>query len=153
MSDQRSREEELNLISGIKKYFNGKYKRIACIAFTEDSNTKIETFVFGDDSCFEFNNGQSISALLKNFMENYERLGNEKAIVSDELKNKLKERNHYLRGFIEGIAEYAHMINGVTYVGTCGSTLKEAIAPYENIIQENERIFNGINASAIKETP
>ena len=35
---------------------------------------------------------------------------------------------HYLQGKLDGIQEYAWWKDGVQYVGTCGTTLKEAMA-------------------------
>ncbi len=37
----------------------------------------------------------------------------------------------YRAGFADGVAAYAHMKSGVSYVGTTGRTLKEAIANVE----------------------
>jgi len=32
----------------------------------------------------------------------------------------------YDKGFIDGLAQYAHWKDGVSFVGTCGTTLKKA---------------------------
>jgi len=37
----------------------------------------------------------------------------------------------WLKGFIAGLREYAHWKDGVEYVGSCGTTLKEAIKEAE----------------------
>ncbi len=34
----------------------------------------------------------------------------------------------YRMGLIDGIVKYAHWKDGVQYVGTCGTTLKDALA-------------------------
>lgn len=41
---------------------------------------------------------------------------------------QLAQTKTYYNGMRLGVAEYAHWKDGVQYVGTCGKTLKEAIA-------------------------
>jgi len=36
------------------------------------------------------------------------------------------QREAYRQGFADGLATYSWMKDGVTYVGTCGTTLREA---------------------------
>jgi len=43
------------------------------------------------------------------------------------MSKKTKIKNYY-EGVREGLTRYAHWKDGVQYVGTCGKTLKEAIA-------------------------
>jgi hypothetical protein len=38
-----------------------------------------------------------------------------------------KEKQAFLEGFVAGLKEFAWWKDGVQYVGTCGTTLKEAI--------------------------
>jgi hypothetical protein len=42
------------------------------------------------------------------------------------MRNVYHERA-YWEGVVEGITRYAHWLDGVQYVGTCGMTLSEAI--------------------------
>jgi len=42
-------------------------------------------------------------------------------------------QNTYKLGFIDGLRCFAHWKDGVEYVGTCGKTLKEAIAEVETL--------------------
>lgn len=44
---------------------------------------------------------------------------------------------NYYDGIIEGLSRYAWWKDGVQYVGTCGRTLKEAIADVERERNEN----------------
>lgn len=41
--------------------------------------------------------------------------------------NKQMMTKAYYNGIREGIEQYAHWKDGVQYVGTCGSTLKDAL--------------------------
>ncbi len=53
----------------------------------------------------------------------------EQAAEIEELEKclKIKYKKGYEAGYIEGLRAYAWWKDGVQYVGTCGSTLKEAI--------------------------
>ncbi len=42
--------------------------------------------------------------------------------------NKRLLNKAYYNGIREGIEQYAHWKDGVQYVGTCGTTLKDALA-------------------------
>ena len=44
----------------------------------------------------------------------------------------------WFNGLREGLIRYAHWKDGVQYVGTCGRTLKEAIA--DAYVEETQRI-------------
>lgn len=59
------------------------------------------------------------------------------SLVGD-LKSLLKTAffHGYKKGLKDGVHRYAWMKDGVTYVGTCGSTLKEAHALIDK--EENE---------------
>jgi hypothetical protein len=41
--------------------------------------------------------------------------------------NKIAMTKAYYNGIREGIEQYAHWKDGVQYVGTCGTTLKDAL--------------------------
>lgn len=43
----------------------------------------------------------------------------------------------YYNGIREGIEQYAHWKDGVQYVGTCGTTLKEALARIDSEEQKS----------------
>lgn len=48
-----------------------------------------------------------------------------RALVALHMAEPLREA--YTAGFKHGLATYAHWKNGTQYVGTCGTTLKEAL--------------------------
>ena len=51
----------------------------------------------------------------------------------------------YYEGLCEGVARYAHWKDGVQYVGTTGSTLKEAIDRIKSKEQETLNKFNRLH--------
>lgn len=56
----------------------------------------------------------------------------------------LKDLNEaYYNGIREGIEQYAHWKDGVQYVGTCGSTLKDAL---KRIDTEEKHAFEKIKS-------
>ena len=56
----------------------------------------------------------------------------------------LKDLNEaYYNGIREGIEQYAHWKDGVQYVGTCGSTLKDALT---RIDAEEKHAFEKIKS-------
>jgi hypothetical protein len=65
-------------------------------------------------------------------------------------------RDAYLRGFLDGIREYAWWKDGVQYVGSCGTTLKDAIATakrdkelgkliYEYLCKQAGKLFEDVS--------
>lgn len=53
-----------------------------------------------------------------------------KEITMDTTDDLIAE---YKRGFIDGLCAYAHWKDGVEYVGTCNTTLKEVIQKVEDV--------------------
>lgn len=53
---------------------------------------------------------------------------NEKVVLEDATKRIRELEGAYRRGVIEGLRQYAWWADGVQYVGTCGTTLSEAIS-------------------------
>lgn len=49
-----------------------------------------------------------------------------------EPASKDTAENIYREGFIDGLRAYAHWKDGKLYVGTCGTTLRGAVADVEN---------------------
>jgi hypothetical protein len=54
----------------------------------------------------------------------------------------------WLKGYIDGLRAFAHWKDGVQYVGTCGTTLKEAIeeAKREYAVQGEQGIRQGVSS-------
>lgn len=46
----------------------------------------------------------------------------------DYIEQRKAERKSFFDGIVEGYRRYAYWKDGVEYVGTCGTTLKDAIS-------------------------
>ena len=55
--------------------------------------------------------------------------------------NKRLLNKAYYNGIREGIEQYAHWKDGVQYVGTCGTTLKDAIKRIDSEEKRAEEIL------------
>jgi hypothetical protein len=53
---------------------------------------------------------------------------------------------NYFDGIIEGLTRYAHWKDGVQYVGTCGRTLKQALADVEMERKKEEENPSGFGS-------
>jgi len=52
-----------------------------------------------------------------------------------------REENAYTAGFYDALATYSWMKGGVTYVGTCGDTLKKAQNNVTKLYNYNPRVM------------
>lgn len=50
------------------------------------------------------------------------------------------EENAYMAGFYDALMTYSWMKDGVTYVGTCGDTLKKAQRDVTKLYNYNPRV-------------
>jgi hypothetical protein len=55
--------------------------------------------------------------------------------------NKRLLNKAYYNGIREGIEQYAHWKDGVQYVGTCGTTLKDALARIDSEERRAEELL------------
>ncbi len=55
--------------------------------------------------------------------------------------NKRLLNKAYYAGIREGIEQYAHWKDGVQYVGTCGTTLKDALARIDSEERRAEELL------------
>ena len=55
--------------------------------------------------------------------------------------NKKLLNKAYYNGIREGIEQYAHWKDGVQYVGTCGTTLKDALARIDSEERRAEELL------------